>query len=307
MSEQVFDRRARGWYWVDDAFIDKHARNLTPGAQCLYQFYARHSDKAGYSNYSRREKAETLGLSESTVKNADRELADKGYTRVERTLRDNGSQSNNAVYLLPLEVAEIQAAHAEQSTEIPRGQDLPRGYILPPLKDSVVVSFQESNLENLGDKTITEIPLRGVDFTPPSKYDPPPLSDEAVELIEDLESYGVASGRTTADVLLIVERPEWEAETCDILDYYDAWNQYAADFKKLMPAWIAKQIQNLAAMSPNSPREFRWMDHAPPKAAKPEYWKRYTGETDPWKDQEADPNSMYNQLGKEQSSDTGTT
>lgn len=115
----------------------------------------------------------------------------------------------------------------------------------------------------------------------------------------------MAGGWLWAATATILERPGQQDELDDIFNYFDAWNEYAPEAKKLLPGWIAAQIKDLAGRSPNSPREFRWMANAPPKQARPEYWRKWAGTVDPWAAQASDPSSLMNQLGKEKVCESG--
>lgn len=133
----------------------------------------------------------------------------------------------------------------------------------------------------------------------------PPPYDEDPDRTQTLavwQSYGLQGEWLTDLADRISHRPSADEEVNDILDYVDRWNHYATKERKLGPGWIAAQFKALAAMSPNTDRRFRWMDHAPAASAKGEAWRAYTNDTDPnWilRAQLDDPNSMMNKLNRE--------
>ena len=112
---------------------------------------------------------------------------------------------------------------------------------------------------------------------------PPPLelTEKAAEILAAWASYGVSGDYLAPLAVRIAERPYSMEELDDILDYYEAWNQYADAGRRLLPGWLVQQFRALAALPVDAPAPLTWMDHAPPKAARPEYWRKYTATTDP--------------------------
>jgi hypothetical protein len=64
-----------------------------------------------------------------------------------------------------------------------------------------------------------------------------------------LAEYDVLGSHVTGWVRRIVERPQWQTEVKDILDYWDDERN-----SNLKEGWIAAQIKQLAYMSRNTPR-----------------------------------------------------
>lgn len=162
--------------------------------------------------------------------------------------------------------------------------------------ESVVVS-SESSSGSESEKTTTDLGQKfaGSKVLTPSAESAAPLVGA---LLGSWRDCGLEGEYLHALAEALSQRPDGATESDDILDYWEAWNQYAATDRRLGPGWIVVQLKALAAMSPTSPREFRWMHHAPPKAAQPEYWRKYTAEADPWAAQASHPDSLLNRLGR---------
>lgn len=73
--------------------------------------------------------------------------------------------------------------------------------------------------------------------------------DDVRGLVQDLAEYDVLGSHVTGWVRRIVERPQWQTEVKDILDYWDDERN-----SNLKEGWIAAQIKQLAYMSRNTPR-----------------------------------------------------
>ena len=78
-----------------------------------------------------------------------------------------------------------------------------------------------------------------------SNDDPP----EVEALVNDLAEYDVTGSHVVKWARRIVERPNWQAEVNNILDY---WND--DHNSNLKEGWIAQRVKELAYMSHNTPR-----------------------------------------------------
>lgn len=213
------------------------------------------------------------------------------------TRREAGPRGKNIYHLnLPGAALDRPAKPAPRQRPLP-----PTGAAAPAPKPSVVVGPDSLSEPEIPSTTTTELESGAATLAPQEQPNLPPtdLADPAVAaLLADWEAYGVAGAWLAPTAASILRRPDHAAELADLLGYFTAWNDYAAADRRLTPAWIAAQLKDLAARSPDAPRAFRWLDHAPPPPARPEYWRKYTAATDPYslQAQMADPHSLLAQL-----------
>lgn len=228
--------------------------------------YADYAHDDGTGSYpSAKTLADKTGLDERSILNVRKRLVEAGEIRIRTERSEYGTPIIDIVYGDGSNAAVIRTIHEQGRKNIP-----------PPEKsspNSVVVSIQESPEEDSGEETTTRL---GENFSPPSNSFP-----ASTELLALWEGYGVVGEWLHPIAAIIDARPDGYTEVGDLLDYFDAWNHHAETDRKLGPAWLASQFKSLAQMSPNTPRAFRWMDHAPAPSAKGEAWRSYTAETDP--------------------------
>lgn len=77
----------------------------------------------------------------------------------------------------------------------------------------------------------------------------PDETEEVKGLVRDLAEYDVTGSHVVKWARRIVQRPDWQSEVADILDYWD--DEANSNLKE---GWIAAQTKQLAYMSPNTPR-----------------------------------------------------
>jgi hypothetical protein len=118
-----------------------------------------------------------------------------------------------------------------------------------------LLSSTEINNEDVS-KSNRQTDKGATEFTPPNSLplaDPYHLTDadgdDVRGLVQDLAEYDVLGSHVTGWVRRIVERPQWQTEVKDILDYWDDERN-----SNLKEGWIAAQIKQLAYMSRNTPR-----------------------------------------------------
>jgi DNA-binding MarR family transcriptional regulator len=106
-SARVRDGRKRDWFWLDDAVVDRLARDMQPLALAVYVVLARHADGEGRCWPSRATIAEKLGVSRGTVRNAIKHLAGCGLIDVEIRRNDDGSHRSNVYTLLDVGAGDL--------------------------------------------------------------------------------------------------------------------------------------------------------------------------------------------------------
>lgn len=98
----VRDRRETEWFWVDNEFIDKCARNLGPVATLVYVALARHSNNNNQACFpSMQTIANEVGLkSRNTVAGGIKELEKNNVIKTEENIDHRTGRRLNNVYTL---------------------------------------------------------------------------------------------------------------------------------------------------------------------------------------------------------------
>jgi hypothetical protein len=204
--------------------------------------------------------AAKTGLDERSILNIRSRVIANGELHMRTERSEYGTPICDIAYGDGSNAAVIRTLHGEG------GKNLP-----PPEKsspDSVVVSSPEMTPEDSPEETTTR---SGENFSSPRNIFP---------LLARWSLFGLDGEWLHGIAAAILDRPNHEEELADLERYYQTWNQYAAPEKTLGPAWLASQYKALAQMSPNTDREFHWMDHAPTPSGRGEAWRSYTAETE---------------------------
>src|ERR1035437_10490564 len=92
----IRDSRGKEWFWVDNDFIDKATKVLTPAAVSVYLSLCRHSKNDSQECYpSMRLMAGEMGIGKTTVVRATKLLEQLGLISIIRSKKEDGTQSNN--------------------------------------------------------------------------------------------------------------------------------------------------------------------------------------------------------------------
>ncbi|MBX7252431.1 MAG: helix-turn-helix domain-containing protein [Candidatus Promineofilum sp.] len=192
----------------------------------VYAFYA-HDDGSGACP-SPSHVAEEIGITTRAVYQHLKELEAMGEIR---------HDGKSPVYKTPSYTVLPNVSR----TAVPASQT-----VKPASMDSVCLSVPESIPGGVEiDNRQTE--YREASFTNReagfTNTDPP----EVEALVNDLAEYDVTGSHVVGWARRIVERPQWQAEVANILDYWDA-------NEKLGEGWLAQRVKELAFMSRHTPR-----------------------------------------------------
>lgn len=97
---QVRDFRDKGFFVVDDLYLNGYAKHLGTSASMIYFSLCRHADKEQRCFPSQDLIAEELGLHPRTVLEKIKVLEDWGMIRKDKIRSDKGKWLNNVYYLL---------------------------------------------------------------------------------------------------------------------------------------------------------------------------------------------------------------
>lgn len=95
---EVRERRPRGWFWIDNQFMDKWAEKIGPNAILAYICICRHSDKDQKSYPSQERMASQCKIVRRSIIRAIKILEDCNIIEVE-TVREKGRFSRNIYHL----------------------------------------------------------------------------------------------------------------------------------------------------------------------------------------------------------------
>lgn len=95
------DLRKRGWFWLDDEYLNGYAKHLGTTASCVYISLCRHVGKDQTCFPSMEKIAEELGLgSRNTVSIAIKKLAEFNIVEIKEEIDHKTKRRKNNIYLL---------------------------------------------------------------------------------------------------------------------------------------------------------------------------------------------------------------
>lgn len=100
MEIKIRDKRNRGWFYVDNDYLNGFAKIVGPIGTSLYLALCRHADAEQKCFPSQELLAEELGISERTVRKYIKTLQDHKIIYVERDKNKDGQWERNLYYLL---------------------------------------------------------------------------------------------------------------------------------------------------------------------------------------------------------------
>jgi len=98
---KIRDKRDKGWFWLDNEYLNGYAKHLGATCTVVYLSLCRHSDNETQSCFpSMKLIAEENGISTKTVERATKKLEEWSIISIERSKREDGTQANNVYTLL---------------------------------------------------------------------------------------------------------------------------------------------------------------------------------------------------------------
>ena len=153
---EVRDLRSKGFFVVDDIYLNGFAKFLGPIGSAVYFSLCRHADKEQLSFPSQKQIAREYGMDERTVRRYLKKLIEMKLIATERVRSDEGTWERNRYYLLdkkgwmkPPEDTESYGSPADSNVENQRAYS--------PIKDTHIKDTHILSLNSVTPEIIENI------------------------------------------------------------------------------------------------------------------------------------------------------
>ena len=126
---KIRNKRNKGWFYLDNEYLNGYARLMNPLASLVYISLCRHADNESQQCFpSMKLIAEELGISTKTVERCTKELQSWNIISIEKSKREDGTQAPNNYTLLDKEVwvkkpTDCESVSVDRQTVSPKPTD----------------------------------------------------------------------------------------------------------------------------------------------------------------------------------------
>jgi hypothetical protein len=240
---RVRDKRNKGWFWVDNEYLNVYGKFFGAIGTAIYLNLCRHADEEQKCFPSIKMIAEELGISERTVKKYLKLFRDYRLIKVERERSKDGKWLNNVYWLL--DKSEWIKPGEIISPGLARGKsEQSQGQLLPPKNTNRKNTHNISSYEGVLKNTTNEVSiirnyfiqkcqeLKG--FKPEMSF-----AKEGRLIKEKLKRYSVDQLKDLIDKFLnseVGERLGWTLSVCLSAPVINQWLAGKLE-KKKRPYW----------------------------------------------------------------------